>query len=114
MSSPGHSWQEAAGGIVAGTAAAAEVRPIEAAAVVVGIHSLVAVEEVAGSRIGAFDVSVLLDFRVYALFEKYSLLLVAISLLGRRMGAVVALSWISHIEGVCSCGTRKCSRWHRV
>ena len=85
-----------------------------AAAVVVGIHSLVAVEEVAGSRIGAFDVSVLVDFRVYALFEKYSLLLVAISLLGRRMGAVVALSWISHIEGVCSCGTRKCSRWHRV
>lgn len=53
VSSPGHSWQEAAGGIVAGTAAAAEVRPIEAAAVVVGIHSLVAVEEVAGSRIGA-------------------------------------------------------------
>jgi hypothetical protein len=40
---------------------------------------------------------------MYALFEKYSLLLVAVSLLGRsRMGAVIALSWISHVEGVCS------------
>jgi hypothetical protein len=50
---------------------------------------------------------------MYALLEEYSLLLVAVSLLGRRMGAVIALSWISHVEGVCSCFTRKCSRWHR-
>jgi hypothetical protein len=56
---PDRSWREAADGIVAGIAAEAAVGPIEAAAVVVGIHSLVAAGEVAGSRIGAFAVSVL-------------------------------------------------------
>jgi len=63
VSLPGRSWWEAAGGIAAGNAAAAAaaaaVDPIEAAAVVVGIHSRVAAAEAAGSRIGALEVSVL-------------------------------------------------------
>lgn len=77
-----------------------------------GIHSQAAAAEVAGSRIGALYVLVTPYLRACELFERHSLL-VAISLLGRRMRAVVALSWISHIEGVCGCGTRKCSRRHR-
>jgi len=60
VSLPVRSWWEAAGGIAAGNAAAAAaVDPIEAAAVVVGIHSRVAAAEAAGSRIGALKVSVL-------------------------------------------------------
>jgi hypothetical protein len=56
---PGRSWREAVGGIVAGIAAAAAVGPIEAAAVVEDIRSRVAAAEVAGSRTGALNVSVL-------------------------------------------------------
>jgi hypothetical protein len=56
---PGRNWRGAAGGTVAGIAAAAAVGPIEAAAVVEGIHSPVAAAEVAGSRIGVLRVSVL-------------------------------------------------------